>query len=141
MSDIPDGLFPITQANAQKAFDLVYAPWIKEMGLTDFVARAGFFSMRLPLQDKLKFSSGAVCGQALMAAIDTAASLAASTGPRITKGTVYQHTHFVRPAMNDDFQVEAEVLRFGKASAYIECRVTFAGSGELVAHAVLEFAF
>jgi len=33
------------------------------------------------------------------------------------------------------------VKRFGKASAYIDCSVTFVGSGELVAHAVLEFAF
>jgi len=107
MSDTPDGLFPITQATVQKVFDFVYAPWIKEMGFADFVAREGFVSIRLPLQDKLKFSSGAVCGQALMAAIDTAASLASCTGPRVCKGTVYQHTHFLRPAVNDDFLIEA----------------------------------
>jgi hypothetical protein len=67
----PDGLFPLTQDNAQALFDWVYAPWIKEMGLTDFVVREGFVSMRLPLNDRLKFFSGAVCGQAIMAAIDT----------------------------------------------------------------------
>lgn len=49
--------------------------------------------------------------------------------------------HFLRPAANDDFLIEATVKRFGKASAYIDCSVTFAGSGELVAHAVLEFAY
>ncbi|MBX3509918.1 MAG: PaaI family thioesterase, partial [Hyphomonadaceae bacterium] len=114
---------------------------IKEMGFCDFVVREGFFSMRLPLNDRHKFFSGAVCGQALMAAIDTAASMANATSPRISKGTVYQHTHFLRPAANDDFLIEATVKRFGKASAYIDCSVTFVGSAELVAHAVLEFAF
>ena len=132
---------PITQANAQAAFDFVYAPWIKEMGLTDFEVRDGFCAMRLPLQDKLKFFSGAICGQALMAAIDTAASMASATSPRPGRGTVYQHTHFLRPAANDDFRISATVKRFGKTSAYVECDVTFVTSGELVAHAVLEFAF
>ncbi len=137
----PNGLFPLTQGTAHAAFDWVFAPWIKEMGLTDFVVREGFVSMRLPLNDRLKFFSGAICGQALMAAIDTVASMAVATGPRVGKGTIYQHTHFLRPAANDDFLIEAEVKRFGKASAYVDCSVTFVGSGELVAHAVLEFAF
>ena len=137
----PNGLFPLTQGSVHAAFDWVFAPWVKEMGLTDFVVREGFVSMRLPLNDRLKFFSGAICGQALMAAIDTVASMAAATGPRLGKGTVYQHTHFLRPAANDDFLIGAEVRRFGKASAYVDCSVTFVGSGELVAHAVLEFAF
>lgn len=141
MTTLPEGIFPITQETAQAGFDWIFAPWIKEMGFCDFVVREGFFSMRLPLNDRLKFFSGAVCGQALMAAIDTAASMANATSPRMSKGTVYQHTHFLRPAANDDFLIEATVKRFGKASAYIDCSVTFVGSGELVAHAVLEFAF
>ncbi len=137
----PENLFPLTQENAQSVFDWVFAPWIKEMGLTDFVVREGFTSMRLPLNDRLRFFSGAVCGQALMAAIDTVASMAAMTGPRVGRGTVYQHTHFLRPAMNDDFTIAATVKRFGKTSVYVDCSITFVGSGELVAHAVLEFAF
>lgn len=141
IATLPDGLFPLTQATAEAAFDWIFAPWVKDMGLTDCVVREGFVSMRLPLNDKLKFFSGAVCGQALMAAIDTVASMAAATGPRVGKGTVYQHTHFLRPAANDDFLIAATVKRFGKTSAYVDCSVTFSGSGELVAHAVLEFAF
>jgi len=137
----PEGLLPVTQETAEASFDWIFAPWVKEMGLTDFVVREGYCSMRLPLNDRLKFFSGAVCGQALMAAIDTVASMANATSSRVGKGTVYQHTHFLRPAANDDFRIEAQVKRFGKASSYIECSVTFASSGELVAHAVLEFAF
>lgn len=137
----PDDLLPVTQENAQANFDWVYAPWVKAMGLTDFVVREGFCSMRLPLGDHLKFFSGTVCGQALMAGIDTAASMAVTTGPRIAKGTVYQHTHFLRPAVGEDVVIAGSVKRFGKSSAYVDCSVTFVGSGELLAHAVLEFAF
>ncbi|MFO1239071.1 MAG: PaaI family thioesterase [Sphingomonadaceae bacterium] len=141
MNALPDGLFPVTQANAVEAFDWIFAPWIKDMGLTDWEVREGVVSARLPLNDHLKFFSGAICGQALMAAIDTVASMASATGPRTGKGTVYQHTHFLRPAINEEFRIAAEVKRFGKSSTYVECSVTFIDSGDLVAHAVLEFAF
>lgn len=141
MSNTPESLFPIRQESAEAAFDFVFAPWIKDMGLTDIIVREGYCSMRLPNSDKLRFSAGAVCGQALMAAIDTAAAMAVSTTDRIAKGTVYQHTHFLRPAKGGDFIIAAEVKRFGKSSAYIDCAVTFASSGELIAHGVLEFAF
>ena len=49
-----------------------------------------------------------------MAAIDSVASLAIATTERISKGTVYQHTHFSRPAVNDDFHVKAEVCALAK---------------------------
>jgi acyl-coenzyme A thioesterase PaaI-like protein len=132
---------PLTAANVQAWYDQVYAPWVKAQGLCDFEVREGFFAARLPQAAEMQFSSGAICGQAMMSAIDTVASMAACTGDRTTKGTVYQHTHFVRPAKGDDLRVEANVQRFGKASALIDARVTFVGSGELVAQAMLEFAF
>ena len=137
----PDDLWPLKQDNADALFDWVFAPWIKEIGLTDFVVREGFVSLRLPLNDRLKFFSGAIRGQAVMAAIDTVASIAVATTPRRGKGTVYQHTHFLRLAANDDFLIAATVKRFGKVSADVDCSMTFVTSGELVAHAVLEFAF
>lgn len=141
MTASPSELFPITQATVNEAYEFVFAAWVKDLGLCDFKVEPGRISARLPIADKLKFSSGAVCGQALMAAIDTVTAMAMSTTERAPKGTVYQHTHFLRPAIDDDFIVEAEVLRFGKASAFAEARVSLASSGNLVAHAVLEFAF
>lgn len=67
--------------------------------------------------------------------------MAVATTPRTSKGTVYQHTQFLRLAVDDDVLIAATVKRFGNSSAYVECSVTFVGSRELVAHAVLEFAF
>lgn len=137
----PRDLFPVTQATVVDAYEFVFAPWVKQLALCDFTVEGHRVTARLPESDALKFSAGAVCGQAIMAAIDTIASISMATGDRPTKGTVYQHTHFLRPAKGDDFIVAANVLRFGKATAYAEVHVTFVGSGEMVAHAVLEFAF
>ena len=133
--------FPVTQDTVLDAYELMFAPWVKQLGLCDFTVVGHRIHARLPLGDALKFSSGAVCGQALMAAIDTITSMAMMTSDRPTKGTIYQHTHFLRPARDDDFIVEANVLRFGKTTAYAEAHVRFANSGELVTHAVLEFAY
>src|SRR6266487_3238281 len=138
---IPLHCLPLTDATVVVFYEFVFAPWVKMLGLREFKVSPGMVSALLPQNDALKFSSGAVCGQAIMAAIDSVASLAIGTTERISKGTVYQHTHFLRPAVNDDFQVKAEVLRFGKASAFTETRVSFVSTGKLVAHASLEFAF
>jgi acyl-coenzyme A thioesterase PaaI-like protein len=138
---IPLHCLLLTDATVVEFYEYVYAPWVKMLGLREFKVSPGMVSALLPQNDALKFSSGAVCGQAIMAAIDSVASLAIATTERISKGTVYQHTHFLRPAVNDDFHVKAEVLRFGKASAFTETRVSFASTGKLVAHASLEFAF
>ena len=138
---IPTHCIPLTDASVLEFYDWLFAPWVKEMGIRDFSVAKGEVSALLPQRDALKFASGALCGQAIMAAIDTIASLAMATTDRMPKGTVYQHTHFLRPAVNDDFRVLATVLRFGKSSAFAEVRVSFASSGELVAHSTLEFAF
>ena len=132
---------PITNENVLEFYEWLFAPWVKELGLRDFVVSPGQVIAVLPQSKRLQFVSGSVCGQVIMSAVDTITSLAMSTTDRPARGTVYQHTHFLRPAMSDDMKVQANVLRFGKTSAFAETKVTFQTSGELVAHATLEFAF
>jgi uncharacterized protein (TIGR00369 family) len=132
---------PITNENVLEFYEWLFAPWVKELGLRDFVVSPGQVIAVLPQSKRLQFVSGSVCGQVIMSAVDTITSLAMSTTDRPARGTVYQHTHFLRPAMSDDMKVQANVLRFGKTSAFAETKVTFQYSGELVAHATLEFAF
>ena len=132
---------PITNENVLEFYEWLFAPWVKELGLRDFAVSPGQVIAVLPQSKRLQFVSGAVCGQVIMSAVDTITSLAMSTTDRPARGTVYQHTHFLRPAMSDDMKVQANVLRFGKTSAFAESKVTFQTSGELVAHATLEFAF
>jgi len=132
---------PLTDENVRAFYEWLFAPWVKEMGLRDFALRPGYAAATLPQSPHLQFVSGATCGQALMSAVDTVCALAMASSDRWPKGTAYQHTHFLRPAAGDDMRIEVNVLRFGKASAFAEARVTFLGSGDLVAHASLEFAF
>lgn len=141
MTTPPEGFVPFTQDNVQASFQASFARCLQEMGFCDFEVRDGSCALRLPQSDQVTMLYDSICGQAIMAGIDTAASIAVATQPRGVKATIYQHTHFLRPAANDDLRIEAQVKRFGKATAYVECSVSFVGSGELVAHGVLEYAF
>ena len=138
---VPLHCLPVTDATVLEFCECVFTPWVKILGLREFKVCPGIVSAMFPQNHALKLSNGAVCGQAIMAAIDSVSALSVGTTGRIIKGTVYQHTHFLRPAVNDDYHVRAEVLRFGKTSAFAEARVSFASTGKLVAHASLEFAF
>ncbi len=137
----PIAEFPITSDTADAAYEAVFAPWVKDLGLRDLKVSAGFASAVLPQKEDLQFFSGALCGQAIMAAIDTVAVLAMMTAERPAKGTVSQNTQFLRPAINSDLRVTTTVLRFGTTIAYGETRVTFENNDELVAHSTSEFVF
>lgn len=137
----PVHCIPLTDATVMEFYDYLFAPWVKDLGLRDFAVSPGSVSALLPQNERLQFASGAICGQVIMAALDTVAALAMTTTDRVPKSTAYQHTHFLRPAVQDDLRVVVNVLRFGKTSAFAEGKVTLAGSGELVAQASLEFAF
>lgn len=132
---------PITGENLDHAYDEIFAPWVKSMGLTDIKVSRGKASAILRQNSHLQWANGAICGQAIMAAVDTIVSLAMLTTDKFSKGTASQNTQFLRPALGDDLRIEANVLKFGKVIAYAETKVFFAKSGELVAHSTNEFVF
>jgi acyl-coenzyme A thioesterase PaaI-like protein len=130
---------PVTAENLSATFEAIFAPWVKAMGLVDLQVGPGTASARLPQNKDLQWANGAICGQALMSAIDTVASLASGTGDRARRGTASQRTQFLRPAAGEDLLVVARVLQSGSTITYLETHVTLAVSGKLVAHATLEF--
>jgi acyl-coenzyme A thioesterase PaaI-like protein len=103
---------PITNETVSELYEWLFAPWVKEMGLRDFDVSPGQVVATLPQNDKLQFSSGAICGQVIMSAVDTVAALAMSTSDRPAKSTVYQHTHFLRPALSQDLRYFARLFGF-----------------------------
>lgn len=131
----------ISQDNVVDTYDYLFAPWVKELGLIELEVSEGNASAIMPQRSSLHWSAGAICGQAILAAIDTVASLAVNTTERQAKGTVSQNTQFIRPAFSEDLKIEVSVLNFGRTIAYMEAKVTFVESGKLVAHSTLEFAF
>jgi len=140
MTEIRDHT-PVTNENVLDIYDYVFAPWVKSLGLTDLNIEEGKASALLPQSSSLQWANGAICGQAIMAAIDTMVALAMSTTDKPSKGTASQNTQFLRPALGEDLRIEVNVLKFGKVIAYAETHVSFAGSGKLVAHSTNEFVF
>ncbi len=132
---------PWTNENVIEQYDYLFAPWVKAMGLIELKVGKGSASALLPQNSELQWANGAICGQAIMAAVDTVASMAMATSERASKGTASQNTYFLRPASGDDLRIEANVLKFGKVIGYAEARVTFASTGKLVAHSTIEFVF
>ena len=132
---------PVTKENVEETCEYIFAPWVKAMGLTGIEVSEGKASALLPQNPDLQWANGAICGQAIMAAIDTVVSLAMLSTDRASKGTASQNTQFLRPAMGEDLRLEVNVLKFGKVVAYAETKVFFATSGKLVAHATNEFVF
>ena len=131
----------ITNENVDEQYDYIFAPWVKEMGLVEISVSEGKASAILPQNPALQWANGAICGQAIMAAVDTVVSLAMLTTNRGSKGTASQNTQFLRPAAGEDLRIEVNVLKFGRVVAYAETKVSFVSSGKLVAHATNEFVF
>lgn len=132
---------PVTNENIAAASDYLFAPWVKAMGLTDIKVSHGKASAVLPQNPDLQWANGAICGQAIMAAVDTVVSLAMLTTARASKGIASQNTQFLSPAMAEDLLIEVDVLKFGRVIAYAETRVSLTTSGKLVAHSTNEFVF
>ena len=65
---VPAHCVPLTDATVMEFYDFLFAPWVKGLGLREFSVQPGQATALLPQSDALKFSSGAVCGQVLMAA-------------------------------------------------------------------------
>ena len=83
---------PINSDNVDRIYDYIFAPWVKAMGLTDLRASHGKASAILPQDPALQWANGAICGQAIMAVIDTVVSMAIHTHDRPSKGTASQYT-------------------------------------------------
>lgn len=127
----------------ESALATVAAPWVRELGLTVSEARAGEVVLALPVAPALVHGGGVLCGQALMAAADTAMVLAITSrlGGFKPMTTVQLQTSFIRPVPGDAGQVAvmAKVLRLGRSLVFGEIRVQ-AQAGELVAHATTTYA-
>jgi acyl-coenzyme A thioesterase PaaI-like protein len=68
----------LTTAAANAILAGSFAPWVQELGLVVEEVQGGYARLRLPWSDRLAREGGALSGQALMAAADTAAVIAVS---------------------------------------------------------------
>jgi uncharacterized protein (TIGR00369 family) len=132
----------MTPAEGQQILADNFAHWVQELGLR--VERTGEkeATLRLPFAERLVRVGGTMCGQALMAAADTAMVIAISSalGGFRPMATVSQNVSFFRPVANRDVLVTARVLKMGRTLAFGEITMHADGSADAAAQATTTYA-
>jgi len=134
---------PLTDlATLRGVLPKVAAAWVMELQLELLEAHPGEVVMTLPVAPKQVHGGGVLCGQAMMAAADTAMILAIVTrlGEFKPMTTVQLQTSFLRPIAGDSgaARVVARVLRLGRKLAFGEIEI-FDARGELAAHSTTTY--
>jgi len=119
-----------------------FAPWVQALGLRVESFDADSATLRLPQDPQLSRVGGMVCGQAMMAAADTAMVLALISLWDDFKPctTVQMNTSFLKPLSGQDALVQARVLRAGKSLAFGEIDIRGANDGKSVCRATVTYA-
>ena len=132
----------VSQVQLQSALAEYFAPWVQDLGLTVERIEAGAVTLRLPQSDRLSRVGGMLCGQAMMAAADTAMVLALIShfGEFRPCTTVQMNTSFLKPLSNQDALVEARVIRAGKSLAFGEIDIRGAQDGKSACRASTTYA-
>jgi uncharacterized protein (TIGR00369 family) len=117
-----------------------FAPWVKDLGLRVEETGADFATLRLPWSDRLAREGGAMSGQAMMAAADTATVIAISSarGGFCPMTTVQLSTTFQRPVLGKDVLVTSRLTKLGRTLAFAD--ITLTAEGAVVAHATTVYA-
>jgi uncharacterized protein (TIGR00369 family) len=128
----------------QEQLDLIAAPYVKALGLKVARHEGNAVTVMLPITPALVHGGGVVCGQAVMAAADTAmvVALSAVLGGFKPMTTVQLNTSFLRaiPAVTPELTLVCTVLRHGRTLAFGEIEV-MTPDGRLAAHATTTYAF
>lgn len=132
----------LTPAEADKILADNFAPWVLDLGLTVVETGELHAVLRLPWTDRLAREGGALSGQALMAAADTATVIAVSSarGGFVPMTTVQQSTTFQRAVTGADVLVDARVSKLGRRMAFAEITMTAHGGEEPAARASTVYA-
>ena len=127
----------------QAAFAPVAADYVQRLDLRVTAVRPGQVDVAMPVASELVHGGGVVCGQAIMAAVDTAMVMAmiADIGEFRPMTTVQLQTSFLRPIPRDTAEVllTARILRRGKSLAFGEISVR-TPDGKLAAQATTTYA-
>ena len=113
----------------------VTAPWVRDLGLE--VTNIGrvqshFF---LPFSDQLTRDAGMICGQAIVAAADTAmiAAVTAAIGEYAPITTVDIASRFLRPLGVKGGNITVEILKAGRRLVVGRISITDRATGKLAA--------
>jgi uncharacterized protein (TIGR00369 family) len=130
------------QETLQRALPEYFAPWVQQLGLRVERFDAGSVTLRLPQDAKLSRVGSMLCGQAMMAAADTAMVLALINqfGAFKPCTTVQMNTSFLKPLSGQDALVQARIVRAGKTLAFGEIDIRGAEDGRSACRATTTYA-
>jgi uncharacterized protein (TIGR00369 family) len=134
------GGMSLTVELAEKLLAENFAPWVLDLGLTVDGTGESHAVLRLPWSDRLAREGGALSGQALMAAADTATviAVASARGGFVPMTTVQLSTSFQRPVLGTDVLVAARLTKLGRSLAFADVAMT--AEGALAAQATAVYA-
>ncbi|MDP2034628.1 MAG: PaaI family thioesterase [Polaromonas sp.] len=126
----------------QAALPDYFAPWVQALGLRVEAADGQGVTLRLPQNPALSRVGDMLCGQAMMAAADTAMVLALINhfGEFRPCTTVQMNSSFLKPLSKQDALIEARVIRAGKSLAFGEIDIRGADDGKSVSRATTTYA-
>ena len=132
----------MTLDQLQAAVPEYFAPWVQALGLKVQAFDADSVTLRLPQSAQLARTGNMLCGQAMMAAADTAMVLALINqfGGFRPCTTVQMNTTFLRPLSGQDALVQARVVRAGKALAFGEIDIRGTDDGKSACRASTTYA-
>jgi len=130
MSELTSGKTPVNLDSANRRLAEVFAPWIQQLQLSIETIEDDSVVVRLPFSEDLCRSHQMMCGQAMMALIDTCMVFVCYVGQgKYTNcTTVSQNTSFMRPVMGRDILATGRVIKSGRSLVFGE--VTLRAEGD-----------
>ena len=132
----------VSVESLQQALSDLFAPWVQALNLKVERFDHNSVTLRLSQSEQLSRVGGMLCGQAMMAAADTAMVLALIRhfGQFRPCSTVQLSSTFMKPLSGQDALLTARVLRAGKAMAFGEIDLAGANDGQSVFRASTTYA-
>ena len=129
-------------SSLQQALPDYFAPWVQALNLQVVSADNHSVLLRLPYNARLSRVGDMLCGQAMMAAADTAMVLALIQhfGSFRPCTTVQLSSSFLKPLSKQDALIEARVLRAGKSLAFGEIDLRGAEDGKTASRFATTYA-
>ena len=113
---------PVNLGSANERLPVVFAPWVQQLNLSiESIGEDGVV-IRMPYSDDICRIHQIVCGQAMMALIDTCMVFVcyAAQGRYCNCTTVSQNTSFMRPARGQDIIATGRVIKSGRSLVFGE---------------------
>ncbi len=113
---------PINIDTANAKLKEVFAPWVQQLDLRVTAIGDGEVTVHMPYRNELCRSGGLICGQSLMALIDTTMVFVCylGMGKYSDCATVNQNTTFMRPAIGVDVIATGKLIKSGRTLIFGE---------------------